>query len=107
MSRKQGINPILKKALAAVAIKKVVDRIQEARAPQRSFVRRNFGKLVLAALGGAGFYLYKSGKVEALLGGGSTGYQETYPTGPGTQPIETPSSSRPTSGDRAPEPSTV
>ena len=103
MSRNNGINPILKKAAAAVAVKKVIDRVQEARAPRRSFVRRNSGKLFLVALGGAGFYLYKSGKVDQLMGGGSTGYQDSYPTGPGTQPFE--SSSSLTADDRPLEPS--
>lgn len=107
MSKRQGMNPIFKKALAAVAVKKVVDRIQEARAPRRSFVRRNSGKLLLVALGGTGLYLYKSGMAEKLMGGGSTGYRETYPTGPGTQPIETPGSSAPSGQDRTLEPSSV
>ena len=104
MRRNQGINPIVKKAAAAVAVKQVIDRIQEARAPRRSFVRRHSGKLILVALGGAGFYLYKSGKVDQLMGGGSTGYQDSYPPGPGTQGFETSGSM---DQDRTLEPSNV
>jgi hypothetical protein len=87
MANRRGMNPLLKKVLAAVAIKQVVDRVQEARAPRHGFIRRNFGKLVLLGLVGGGLYAYKSGKFEQLLGGGSTGYKDAYPTGPGTQPI--------------------
>ena len=82
------MNPALKKVLAAVAVKKVVDRVQEARAPKRSFLRRNLGKLLFGAAGATGFYLYKNGSLDKLMGGGSTGYRDSYPTGPGTEPIQ-------------------
>ena len=108
MARKNGINPILKKVLAAAAIKQVVDRVQEARAPRRSFIRRNLGKLALLAAGGTALYVYKSGAADQFLGGGSKGYRESYPTGPGTSGFETLSSSAtgPATGqDRSLEPS--
>jgi hypothetical protein len=87
------MNPTLKKILAAVAVKKVIDRVQEARAPRQGFIRRNLGKLILGTLVAGGLYAYKSGKIENLIGGGSTGYRDSYPTGPGTQPIPSPGSS--------------
>ena len=97
------MNPALKKVLAAVAVKQVVDRIQEARAPRKSFIRRNLGKLAFLGIGATGLYLFKSGKVEKLMGGGSNGYREEYPAGPGTQPIDQSSSSpdRPLETSRA------
>ena len=51
--------PLAKKVLAAVAVKEVVDRIQEARAPRRSFVRRHWGKLTLLALAGGGYLAWQ------------------------------------------------
>ncbi len=103
------INPALKKVLAAVAVKQVVDRIQEARAPRKSFLRRNFGKLAFVAVGVTGFYAYKSGKIDQLLGGSSrsTDYRDDYPTGPGTEPIgsSTGETGGATSSERPLEPS--
>jgi hypothetical protein len=100
------MNPTLKKVLAAVAVKQVVDRIQEARAPKQGFIRRNLGKLILGALVGGGLYAYKTGKVEQLIGGKSTGYQDSYPTGPGTEPISQPQGSG-ASGDQTLETTSV
>ena len=94
------MNPALKKVLAAVAVKKVVDRIQEARAPRRSFVRRHLGKLLFGAAGATGLYLYKNGALDKLMGGGSTGYRDSYPTGPGTEPIQASSSPSTPAEDR-------
>jgi hypothetical protein len=100
------MNPTLKKVLAAVAVKNVIDRVQEARAPRQGFIRRNLGKLVLGALVGGGLYAYKSGKIAQLTGSGSTGYRDNYPTGPGTQPISPPQGSD-APGDRTLETTTV
>jgi hypothetical protein len=100
------MNPTLKKILAAVAVKKVIDRVQEARTPRQGFIRRNFGKLILGTLVAGGLYAYKSGKIEQLIGGGSTGYRDSYPTGPGTQPIPSPESS-PASPDKTLETTSV
>jgi hypothetical protein len=101
------MNPTLKKVMAAVAVKQVVDRIQEARAPRQGFIRRNLGKLILGALVGGGLYAYKTGKVEQLIGGGSPGYRgDSYPAGPGTEPISQPQSSG-TTGDRTLETTSV
>jgi hypothetical protein len=61
------MNPVVKRALAALAIKEVIDRIQEARKPKRSLFGRVTSPIVLAAIAGGVFYLYKSGKLEHLI----------------------------------------
>ncbi|MDP9069671.1 MAG: hypothetical protein M3N53_15210 [Actinomycetota bacterium] len=110
------MSPIVKKAAAALAIKEIFDRVQEARAPKKSFVARNKGKALWAGvLGGLGF-LYKSGKLspivnqaKGLVGGSSSSDQTTnnepaaYPTGPAVE-TQGPSSD-PFATDRPLEPS--
>lgn len=85
------MSPLVKKAMAALAVKEVVDRVQEARRPKKSFVGRNKGKALWAAVLGGGAYLYKSGKLGPLvqqaknLTGRSSGPSAepgAYPTGP-------------------------
>lgn len=62
------MNPTLKKILGAVAIKQVVDKIQEARAPKKPSLMKLFGRLLLiGGAAGAGFYAYKSGALEPLI----------------------------------------
>ena len=56
-------SPIAKKVLAAVAVKEIVERIQEVRAPKKSFVRRNAGKLALLALAGGEFVVWQRSRV--------------------------------------------
>ena len=62
------MNPIVKKVLAAAAAKEVLERINEARKPKKpSFIAR-FGRFLLIAGGlGAGYYAYKSGKLQPLV----------------------------------------
>ena len=91
------MSPVLKKLIAGFAATKAFEKVQEMRRPRQSFVRRNVGKLLLVGLaGGAATYLFRSGKLDSLTGGGSSsnGYREQYPPGPGTEPISTPSESR-------------
>ena len=83
------MSPLVKKAAAALAIKEIVDRVQEARRPKRSFAARNKGKAMWAALLGGGAYLYKSGKLgplvdqaKGLTGRSSSPEPGAYPTGP-------------------------
>lgn len=85
------MSPIIKKAAAALAIKEVVERVQEARRPKKSFVGRNKGKALWAALLGGGAYLYKSGKIGPLVDqakslagrpSGSSSEPGAYPSGP-------------------------
>ncbi len=59
------MNPLLKKALAALAIKEGIERIQEMRQPKR---RSRLGPLALIAGVGVGTYvLAKNGKLQPLL----------------------------------------
>lgn len=102
------MSPLVKKAAAALAIKELIDRVQEARRPRRSFVARNKGKALWAALLGGGAYLYKAGKLGPLVNQakGLTGRPSepaAYPTGP-TLETHGPVSERP-EADRPLEPS--
>lgn len=82
------MNPTVKKVLAGLAVTKGIEKIQELRAPKKSFLRRNFGKLLFVGVaGGVAAYLYKTGKGEQLLGRGQDDYRDSFPPGPGTQPI--------------------
>lgn len=103
------MSPLVKKAAAALALKEIVDRVQEARRPKRSFVARNKGKALWAALLGGGAYLYKKGKLDpvieqakSLTGSGSAGEPAAYPTGP---TLETDGPVDPDHVDRPLEPS--
>lgn len=65
------MSPIVKKAIAALAIKEGIERIQEARRPQKPSLLSRLFKLSL--IGGAGYgvyYAYKSGLFDSLRGGG-------------------------------------
>ena len=90
------MSPVLKKLIAGVAATKAIEKIQEARQPRRSFVRRNIGKILFVGLaGGIATFLFKSGKIDGLIGRGSdTGYRDEFPTGPGTEPIPASSGTR-------------
>jgi hypothetical protein len=58
------MSPLVKKALAAVAAKQVIDKINERRSPKRS----RFGRLLLLVGGtGAAVYAYKSGLLQPLI----------------------------------------
>ena len=84
------MSPVLKKLMAGFAGVKAIEKIQEIRRPRQSFVRRNVGKfLFLGVAGGIATYLFRTGKLEGLVGGSDTGYRDEYPTGPGTEPIST------------------
>ena len=81
------MNPVLKKAFAALAVKEIVDRVQDIRRPKRSWLRRNWAKLIIGTgLASGAYYAYKSGKLPGLgaATGSSNGYRDEYPTGPGT-----------------------
>jgi hypothetical protein len=62
------MNPFLKKVLAAVAIKEGIEKVQEMRRPKPSLLSRISPVALIAALGGALFYLNKTGKLGALTG---------------------------------------
>lgn len=105
------MSPLVKKAAAALAIKEIVDRVQEARRPKQNLVARNKGKALWAALLGGAAYLYKNGKLDSLLGrakgltgGSAQGSYEpaAYPSRP---TLETDGPVDPANVDRPLEPS--
>ena len=63
------MNPMLKKVIAAVAIKEGIEKVQEMRRPKPSLWSRISPFVLVAALGGALFYLNKSGKLSPVVGG--------------------------------------
>jgi hypothetical protein len=62
------MNSLLKKAVAAVAIKEGIEKIQEMRRPKPSLWSRISPVAIVAALGGALFYLNKNGKLGPVVG---------------------------------------
>ena len=83
-----------KKAAAAVAVKKIVDRVQEARQPKRSFISKMSPAMIVAGIGGAAFWAFKNGKLDPVveqaksLTGGSES-NGSYPAAAGTEPTST------------------
>jgi len=72
------VSPLVKKAVAALAITKGIEKIQDMRKPKRSLGSRISPLLVLAGLGAGVFYLNKTGKLQPLIAkaktmGGSNG----------------------------------
>jgi hypothetical protein len=72
------MNPLLKKVLAALAIKEGFEKVQEMRNPKPSLGERLGGPLKMLTIGGGLYYLYKSGrlasvvdKAKGLMGGSS------------------------------------
>ena len=61
------MNPLLKKVLAAVAIKEGIEKIQEMRNPRPSFMARITRPLMMLGAGGGAFWLYKTGKLTPLV----------------------------------------
>lgn len=83
------MNPVIKKAVAGVAIKKGIEKVQDIRAPKRrSFFDRIRPILLVALGGGVLYYLAKSGKlqpiVERVSGGGD---EDIYSTGARTEEL--------------------
>lgn len=78
------MNPIVKKVLAAVAVKEAIEKVQEMRRPKPSLWSRISPLAFVAAIGGALFYLNKTGKlgpvvdqVKGKAGGSSNGSNGT------------------------------
>ncbi len=62
------MNPTLKKALTAVAAKQIIDKINDRRRPRKPSFFARFGRVLLIGGGiAAGYYAYKSGRVQPLL----------------------------------------
>jgi hypothetical protein len=94
------MSPIVKKAVAALALKEVYERVQESRKPQKpSFLARLF-KLTL--IGGAAyglFYGYKTGQLQRLASKATGSSGSSYDSYEGSmtvsRPVETPSNNEP------------
>ncbi|MDP9234584.1 MAG: hypothetical protein M3P01_08545 [Actinomycetota bacterium] len=60
--------PIVKRVAVAVAIKKGIDKFQEARRPQKPSFFGRVAKLGLLAAGGGGlFYAFVNGKLQPMV----------------------------------------
>lgn len=85
------MNPILKKAIAALAIKEGIERINEMRQPQKPSVLARLGKLgLIAGAAGGAFYAYKSGLLDSLLGRSKDRGYDTYQGYEGSMSVERP-----------------
>jgi hypothetical protein len=85
------MSPLLKKVAGALAVKEVIDRVQEARRPKRSKLARAVPFSLPVALAAGVFYLYKSGRLDGVLGGSGSPTQyepAAYPAGPTTAGVE-------------------
>ena len=61
------MNPLVKKVVAAVAVKEAIEKVQEMRRPKPSLWSRIAPFAIIAAIGGALFYLNKSGKLSPVV----------------------------------------
>ena len=61
------MNPLLKKVVAAVAVKEAIEKVQEMRRPKPSLWTRISPLAFVAAIGGALFYLNKTGKLAPVV----------------------------------------
>jgi hypothetical protein len=66
-TEEEHVKPLVKKAIAAVAITKGIGKIQDMRKPKRSRASRVSPLLALAGLGAGVFYLNKAGKLQPLI----------------------------------------
>lgn len=96
------MSPIAKKALAAVALKQVYDRVQEARQPQKpSFFARLFKLSLVGGLVGGAVYAFKNGMLP-FGGSKDTNSNYSYDSSVTVQrPIETPSNNEPVGAPNA------
>ena len=77
------MNPLLKKVLAALAIKEGIEKIQEMRNPKPSFLARITRPLMMLGAGSGAFWLYKTGKLQPLVN------QAKSMTGSGSESTQT------------------
>jgi hypothetical protein len=85
-------NSLVKKFAAGLAVKEIVDRVQEARQPRKSFLRRHSGKIALLALAGGGYYVWQRSQVGPSLPS-QRPYEPTQRREPAIEPgerLETP-----------------
>lgn len=101
------MNPLVKKVVAAVAIKEAIEKVQEMRRPKPSLWSRLSPLAFVAAIGGAIFYLNRTGKlgpvVDQVKGKAGSGGSSNTPAPPAWDGGAAPSSSSAT----APTPTTV
>ncbi|MEA2452296.1 MAG: hypothetical protein QOG04_1006 [Actinomycetota bacterium] len=85
------MSPIVKKALAAVALKEVYDRVQESRQPQKaSFLGRLFKLTLIGGILGGAAYAYKNGLLPIGQGKGGSNSYDSYDSSMTVQrPLET------------------
>jgi hypothetical protein len=102
MDKEAHMSPIAKKALTAVALKQVYDKVQEARQPQKpSFVARLFKLTLLGGVIGGAVYAYKNGLIP-LGGKSSSRDQYSYDSSVTVQrPLETPTNNEPVGAPNA------
>lgn len=95
------MSPIAKKALTAVALKQVYDRVQEARQPQKpSFLARLFKLTLIGGVLGGAAYAYKSGMLPFGNKSSDNGY--SYDSSVTVQrPIESPTNNEPVGAPNA------
>lgn len=95
------MSPIAKKALAAVALKQVYDRVQETRQPQKpSFLARLFKLTLLGGVIGGAAYAYKNGMLP--IGNKTQKSDFSYDSSVTVQrPIETPTNHEPVGAPNA------
>lgn len=94
------MSPIVKKAAAALALKEVYERVQEARKPQKPSLPARLFKLTV--IGGAAyglFYSYKTGMLQGLVNKAKGSSGSSYDSYEGSmtvsRPMETPSNTEP------------
>jgi len=61
------MNGLIKKVLAAIAIKEGIEKIQEMRRPKRSFLSRISRPIFFLGLAGGVVYLQQTGKLAPLI----------------------------------------
>lgn len=85
------MKPIVKKAIAALAIKEGIERINEARKPKKPSFAARLGKFSLfAGAAGGAFYAYKSGLFDSLLGKAKKDRYDSYQGYEGSLSVERP-----------------
>ena len=91
------MSPLVKKALAGLALKEVYERVQEARQPQKpSFLARLFKLTLIGGAISAAVYAYKSGLLQSFTGKGGHGSYNSYDSSVTvSRPLDTPSNSEP------------
>lgn len=91
------MSPLLKKALAAIALKEVYERVQEARQPPKpSFLARLFKLTLIGGILGGAVYAYRSGLLPVGTGKGKHDSYDSYDSSVTvSRPLETSTNNEP------------